>query len=373
MLTKSAEVVHCYRTFYPESQGGLEQVILELVQNAHNSTVLTLSDNPGEQLFGKNSVLVKAKKRWVSIASCCIGPSFVKALSSQKAELLHFHFPWPFGDLAYLLGGNSRPLVITYHSDIVRQRILGALYRPLMHWFLAKADRIVATSPNYLNTSPVLRAYKEKVEVIPLGVSEECYPDPNSQTLSDVEQRFGRDFMLFVGVLRYYKGLEFLIRAAAGQPYRVVVAGKGPDLVRLKALAHEVGAENVVFAGFVSEEEKAALMILCRAVVFPSHLRSEAFGVTLIEGLMHGKPLISCEIGTGTSYVNQSGETGVVIPPADVIALREAMTYLWCTPERARSMGLAARRRYEDFFTGERMAAAYQKLYEDVLEKRLID
>lgn len=369
-MSRNDEVVHCYRTFYPESQGGLEQVILELAQNTPNSSVLTLAAKAAELSIGERGLPVLAKKRWFSIASCCVGPGLIRALSRHRARLLHFHFPWPFGDLTYFLAGRSRPMVVTYHSDVVRQRFLGALYRPLMNRFLSLADRIVATSPNYLNTSPVLRAYRDKVEIIPLGISEQGYPKISEAQLSVVEQRFGRDFMLFVGVLRYYKGLEYLIRAAARQSYRVVIAGKGPELMKLKSLAQELGAENVEFAGFVSDEEKVALMKLCRAVVFPSHLRSEAFGVTLIEGLMYGKPLISCEIGTGTSFVNQDAKTGHVIPPANPTAFREAMDDLWRDPVKAKSMGEAGRQRYEALFTGERMVTAYQKLYKDVLQER---
>ncbi|WP_288129619.1 glycosyltransferase [Microbulbifer sp.] len=362
-------ILQCYRTFFPESQGGLEQVVLEVAQNVDGCGVLTLADGPAHKCLTEG-VPVIAERRWFSVASCCIGPGLVRALYRLKASLLHFHFPWPFGDLAYLLAGGSRPLIVTYHSDIVRQRFLGALYRPLMNRFLARADRIVATSENYVESSSVLAAHREKIEVIPLGISERGYPVVSAAELGTASERYGRDFMLFVGVLRYYKGLDHLIRAAVGRPYRIVIAGKGPELGRLRTLAQELGAENVVFAGFVSDEEKVALMKLCRAVVFPSHLRSEAFGVTLIEGLMYGKPLISCEIGTGTSFVNQDGETGHVVSPADPAALREAMDDLWYEPATAERMGRAGRRRYEALFTGERMAAAYKKLYHEVLRER---
>ena len=369
-LTEYNEVLHCYRTFYPESQGGLEQVILDLAVNTPKASVLTLAADAAEFTVGDRPVPVYAKKRWLSIASCCVGPGLIRALASKRARLLHFHFPWPFGDLAYLLAGRSRPLVVTYHSDIVRQQFLGALYRPLMERFLSRADRIVATSQNYADSSPVLAKYREKVAVIPLGISEAGYPAASDELLVSTEKRYGRDFMLFIGVLRYYKGLEYLIRAAVGQPYQVVIAGKGAEFARLQSLAQELGAENVIFAGFVTDEEKMALLKLCRAVVFPSHLRSEAFGVTLLEGLMCGKPLISCEIGTGTSYVNQHQETGFVVPPANVDALRGAMQALWDEPVKAQAMGRAGRGRYEALFTGEKMAAAYRKLYDEVLQER---
>ncbi|MFV8782436.1 glycosyltransferase [Microbulbifer sp. SA54] len=368
MLNKPVKILQCYRTFFPESQGGVEQVILEVARLTGGEVLTLASSSVGEGHFG--GVAYSSAKRWFSLASCCVGPGMLRLLNKKSPDLLHFHFPWPFGDLVYLLAGSSRPLVITYHSDVVRQRFLGALYRPLMKRFFARADRIVATSQNYVESSEILKDYRHKTEVIPLGISESGYPRPSDEALASVEERFGRDFMLFVGVLRYYKGLEFLVRAALGQPYRIVIAGSGPEEARLKALAVDLGIDNVIFAGFVDEVEKMALFQLCRATVFPSHIRSEAFGVTLLEGLMCGKPLISCEIGTGTSYVNQHEETGYVVPPADPDSLRDAMSTLWHNPEKAVLMGHKGRQRYERLFTGERMATAYARLYESVLSER---
>ena len=362
------KVLHCYRTFYPETQGGLEQAIFEMARHTSGSEVLTLSNTPGE--VSVSGIPVQARRRWLSVASCCMGPGLLLDLYKKQTDVLHLHFPWPFGDLAYLLGGRRRPLIVTYHSDIVRQRALGAVYGPLMRWFLNRADRIVATSPDYLASSPILRDYQDKVEVIPLGISECSYPEPSDGFTESLRARFSEGFMLFVGALRYYKGLEFLVRAAPGLPFPILVAGKGPEERKLRSLAANLGAENVHFLGHVDDEEKMALLSLCRAVVFPSHLRSEAFGVTLLEGMMAGKPLVSCDIGTGTSYVNINSETGHVIQPADPSALRAAMLDLWLDPHKAASWGRAARARYESMFTGQKMAGAYGDLYRRVLAER---
>ena len=362
------KVLHCYRTFYPETQGGLEQAIFEMARHTVDSEVLTLSCSPGE--VSVSGIPVKAERRWLSVASCCMGPGLVSELYKKQADVLHLHYPWPFGDLSYLLGGRRRPLIVTYHSDIVRQRALGAVYGPLMRLFLDRADRIVATSPDYLASSPVLREYSEKVEVIPLGVSESSYPKPSAESIEILHERFGKGFMLFVGALRYYKGLEFLVRAARGLPFPILIAGKGPEEKRLKELADSLAVTNVHFLGHVDDLEKMALLSLCRAVVFPSHLRSEAFGVTLLEGMMAGKPLISCSIGTGTSFVNLDGETGHVISPADVNALQLAMLDLWEDQQKATAWGRAARARYESMFTGQKMAEAYHDLYRRILAER---
>lgn len=367
-MKKSCRVIHCYRTFFPETQGGLEQAIFEMAGSSKDCSVLTLADDPVDQEY--RGISVKKSKRWFSIASCCIGPGLIGRLFTSRAEILHLHFPWPFGDVSYLLAGRGRPLVVTYHSDVVRQKVLGFLYSPIRHLFLSRADRIVATSPEYFETSSVLQRYKSKVEVIPLGLSEDDYPKPCKEVIESFKQSFGNEFMLFIGALRYYKGLEFLVRAAPGLPFPVLIAGKGPEEKRLRELAESLGATNVHFLGHVDDELKIALLSLCRAVVFPSHLRSEAFGVTLLEGMMAGKPLISCSIGTGTSFVNLAGETGHVIPPADVGALKAAMLDLWEDQQKAEAWGRAARARFESMFTGQKMAKAYGDLYRRVLAER---
>jgi len=166
-----------------------------------------------------------------------------------------------------------------------------------------------------------------------------------------------------VGVLRYYKGLHILIDALQNTSLQCVITGAGPIETELKEQATKLGLKNVKFLGYVSDSEKVALYQLCRAVVFPSHLRSEAFGVTLIEGAMFGKPLISCEIGTGTTYVNADGETGIVVPPANTKALRGAMLKLDGDEALAESLGKAARSRYERLFTGRLMGERYAQLY----------
>ena len=124
---------------------------------------------------------------------------------------------------------------------------------------------------------------------------------------------------------------------------------------------------NIHFLGYQSDEDKVALLTLSYAVVFPSHLRSEAFGVSLLEGAMYGKPLISSEIGTGTTYINIADETGLVVPPSDPIELRQAMTHLWEHPEKAAKMGRRAEQRYWQYFTAEQMVKSYAHLYAELI------
>jgi len=173
-----------------------------------------------------------------------------------------------------------------------------------------------------------------------------------------------------VGVLRYYKGLHILLDAARGAPYRVVIVGAGPIEEELKAHARRDAIDNVVFLGAIPDEDKVALLRLCYAVVFPSNLRAEAFGVSLLEGAMNGKPMISSEIGTGTSHVNVDGVTGFVVPPGDARALRAAMDRLIDAPALAASLGEGARARYLELFQAGQMCEAFAELYQELLARR---
>jgi glycosyltransferase involved in cell wall biosynthesis len=369
-------VLHFYKTYYPDSVGGIEQVIRQMCVGTGRlgvtNTVLSLSRE-------KNLVPITLEGHTVhrvpldfELLSNACSLASLGALSrlAQEADVVHYHFPWPFMDLAHFVARVNKPTVVTYHSDIVRQKKLLRLYKPLKQRFLRSVDAIVATSPNYMESSEVLARYRDKTRIITYGLDQSTYPQPGPALLAYWRQRIGPKFFLFVGVLRYYKGLHVLLDAVAGTDYPVVIVGAGPEEAALKAQAARLGLTNVIFAGAVGEEDKVALLTLCYAMPFPSHLRSEAFGISLLEGAMYGKPLISCEIGSGTTYINIDGETGLVTPPADAQALRAAMRTLWDNPKMAREMGARAAARFEATFTAEKMAANYADLYSELVARR---
>jgi glycosyltransferase involved in cell wall biosynthesis len=366
-------VLHFFKTYLPESVGGIEQVIFQLCQSglAHgiHSEVLTLSADPHPPQVKVADHWVHRARLDIQLASTGFSYSVLRQFRTLAAEadIIHYHFPWPFMDLVHFLARVNKPTVVTYHSDIVRQQQLLRLYRPLMYRFLGQADRIIAASPNYLATSEVLQHFRDKTVVIPYGLDQNSYPQPTADCLQRWQQRLGMRFFLFVGVMRYYKGLHILLEAAQGTDYPIVIVGAGPLEQELRQQAADLGLRQVHFLGRVSEEDKVALLQLSTAIVFPSHLRSEAFGISLLEGAMYGKPMISSEIGTGTSYINIHGETGLVVPPSDPGAFREAMRVLWTQPQQAQAMGQAARARYLALFTAQRMGAQMAQLYRQML------
>ncbi|MES2832663.1 MAG: glycosyltransferase family 4 protein [Pseudomonadota bacterium] len=363
-------VLHFYKTSFPDTTGGVEQVINQIARGTSafgvETEVLSLTSAKSAVTTTVDGYLTHRARLNFEIASTGFSIAAFKRFAdlARHADVVHYHYPWPFMDVVHFATRMRKPCIVTYHSDIIRQQQLLQLYRPLKRRFLASVDRIVATSPNYLATSDVLQQFADKVTVIPIGIDKATYAVPTVARLDHWRQSFGPKFFLFVGVLRYYKGLHILLEAAQGTNFPIVIVGAGPIEQALKAQALALCLSNVHFLGQVSEEDKAALLTLCYGIVFPSHLRSEAFGVSLLEGAMFGKPMISSEIGTGTTFINIDGETGLVVPPDDVVALRQAMVYLWEKPEASAALGLAAERRYWRYFTAEQMVKSYVELYE---------
>lgn len=369
------KVLHFYRTYYPDTFGGVEQVIRQMAVGTTRlgveNEVLTLTRDTDRPLIEFEGHKVHRAHLNFEIASTGFSWSALSRLVelAKQADVVHYHFPWPFMDIAHFLGRVKTPSVVTYHSDIVRQKYLLKLYAPLKHQFLRDVNRIVATSPNYLATSPTLGLYKDKTEVITYGLDNSIYPVPSAELLDKWRQKVGKNFFLFVGMLRYYKGLHILLEAAAGTNIPIVIVGDGPEEIELKRQAEKLQLKNVHFLGALPEPDKVALLTLCFALAFPSHLRSEAFGISLLEGAMYGKPMISSEIGTGTTYINVAGQTGLVVPPSDPAAFRQAMEYLLAHPQEAAEMGKNARQRYLDLFTAEKMAGHYARLYQEVIDE----
>lgn len=374
------KVLHIYRTYFPDDPGGLQeairQVALGAARHGVQAEVFTLSPRPTPRFVDRPEARITRSRSWMAPASCDLGGPDAFATFrrlAREADLLHYHFPWPFADLLHLAVRPRTPAVLTYHSDIVRQAALNRVYAPLRDRLLGSVRCIVATSPAYARTSAVLSdpRFEPKVRVIPLGMAD---PGPASEpAAAAILQRLGlqpgQAFVLFIGVLRYYKGLHTLVQAACGVGAPVVIAGSGPEGAALLQQARKLSADNVRFAGQVSDAEKQVLLQACGALVLPSHLRSEAYGMVLVEAAMAGKPMVSCEIGTGTSFANLDGQTGLVVPPQDPHALAQALrALLEDTPLRLR-YGAQARTRYERLLSGDAMGAAYAALYREVLDE----
>lgn len=375
-MNQPIRVLHIYRTYFPETQGGGQEAIRQLCLATQalgvENTIFALAHHPDPAYMAlPEGQLVRARS-WLEVASCDIGGwTALKRCREAAAtcDIIQIHYPWPFADLLLpFIRQRNQPVVVTYVSDIVRQASLGRLYTPLRNYLLRTATRIVASSPNYINSSDVLQKYRSKLVCIP-----HCLGETQPALIPRVkhyETRFGVNFFLFVGVLRYYKGLDFLLAAAHRVKMPILIVGDGPEGARLRQVVLEEGLHHVHFLGALSDEDKNALVSLCRGVVFPSHLRSEAFGMTLLEGARAGKPLICCDIETGTTWINRDNETGLVVPPQNPSALAAAMNKLASDEALCTRLGQGALARWQQCFTPGVAGAAYLQLYREMLAEQ---
>jgi glycosyltransferase involved in cell wall biosynthesis len=364
-------VLHIYKDYYPVL-GGVENHLRDLAEAQARLglevTVLVTNDGfrtTSEELHG---VKVIRAGRLAVVSSTPLSLALPRILARLRSDITHLHFPYPLGEVAQLLLGRNGHTVMTYHSDVVRQKRLLRLYRPLLWQVLHKTERIIATSPNYIRSSPFLNRLPDKCVAIPLGVDVNRFDQASPQEVAAIRQRYGAPLLLFVGRLRYYKGLNFLIEAMPQIAAHLLIIGSGPLLAEWSALATGLEvAERVHFIGEVPDEHLPAYYHAGDILVLPATMRSEAFGTVLVEAMAAGTPVISTELGTGTSWVNIHGETGLVVPPCDPQSLAETVNYLLQNEAVRTQMRARARQRARQEFSTELMVQRVLALYQELL------
>lgn len=381
-------ILQIYKDYDPVF-GGIENHVRDLSEllavRGHRVTVLvtSLEKKTHIEYPAPNLTVVKAA-RLVHAASTPISPAMLSFARNLRPNIVHLHFPYPPGDLVARAVAGTPPLVVTYHSDIVRQKNLLRVYQPLLEATLRRASRIIATSSPYIESSPWLSRYAEKCVVVPLGIDVERWSDGGQsakrkaqserairslqRTTNNGQRTTDNGQILFVGRLRYYKGLHVLLNAIPHVHATLLVAGSGPERERLEAQATTLGiSDRVCFLGDVADAALPALYRTADLFVLPAHLRAEAFGIAQLEAMASGLPCISTELGTGTSFANQHGETGLVVPSGDPNALATAINTLMANPELRRRYGENAQRRARALFSRERMADDVERVYREVL------
>ncbi len=367
------KAVHVFKDYCPPTTGGIEQhmqVLCAGLARHIEVTVLVPSRSRRrieERLDRVRVIRVPELGRYFSVPLC---PSMAGELRRLSPDVVHLHFPNPTGDLAYLLSGCRAPVVMTYHADVIRRSFLFRPYRPVFRLLASHIRRFIATSREYLDSSAFLAPYRDRCMVIPFGVDIDSFALRVGEVdkVQDLRRRHGERIILFLGVLRYYKGLDVLIRAMARVTGRLLIAGQGPQRTSLETLARELSlTDRVSFLDEVSESERRQLLHACDVFVLPSIDRSEAFGIAQLEAMACGKPVVSSDLPTGVRLVNQDGVTGRLFPPGDPDALAEALNQLLEDDALRAGLGKAARLRVEEEFTAERMITRTLDLYEEAL------
>lgn len=372
-------VLYLYKDYFPVL-GGIENHIRHLAVGLHARGVETqvLVTNTANHTVAAtiDGVPVYKTARQLNISSAPVSLPFFPAVRRLEAgvEIAHLHMPYPPGELAHLLLGRSQRLVATYHSDIVRQRVLGALYRPFLWQVLRRADLIAVSNPVYIQDSPFLRRYADKCRVIHFGIDLARFaltPSIAQQATAWQARYQGQPLILFVGRLRHYKGIDVLIEAMRQvTDAHALIVGIGPMEAAWRAQAEVMGVtDRVTFLGEVPDVDVLALYHAASLFVLPSTNRAETLGIVQLEAMACALPLVCTELGTGTSYVNQHGVTGFVVPPNDPPALAAALQRLAADAGLRARLGAAGRRRVEAEFTQQEMLDRTLALYHEALQR----
>jgi glycosyltransferase involved in cell wall biosynthesis len=361
--------------FYPFI-GGVENYVYysarEMVKLGHQVTVVCANEPYTKKEEIIDGIKVKRLSYFGKIANTNITPGMPLALLKEEFDIIHTHIPTPWSaDWSNIVSKlKKKPLVITYHNDIIGDGVsshIASFYNSTaLKSLLNNADRIIITQPNYLQSSPYLEKYEDKIDVIPNGVDVEKFKpvdvDKNKNTIF---------FLSLLDEFHKYKGLDYLLKALQQvkkviPDVKLIIGGKGVLLDYYSKMANDMGLNNVEFHGFIPDEKIAEYYSRSSVFVLPSiSSKQEGFGIVALEALACETPVISTEIVGVASDVKKS-KSGIIVPPMDVDELAGAIIKV-LNDENATSMGLRGRKLVEDKYTWSGIAKMTEKVYKELL------
>ena len=331
-------------------------------------SAIVCADGPRARRRDLEGVQVIEVPTFGVVQSQPIAPSYLR-LPKRDDVVWHLHEPFPLGTLSLLCearGKGSLPAVVTWHSDVVRQRALRPLHQSLARRLLRRVRFIHVPTEAHIDSSEILPDFRRKIRVIPFIVDVAALQRRTDHPLAARIRDWARGcpIALLVGRLVYYKGVDVLLAAVASVPgIRLVVVGDGP--LRRDLAAHAVAlrvADRVLWLGTVSEEDLVGAYSGADVFVLPSVARSEAFGLVQVEAMAAGLPVVSTRLGTSVEVVNVDGTSGLVVPPRDPGALGEAVRAIVEDPALRMRLGAGALRRANEF-SESRLVDRYRELY----------
>ena len=357
--------------FYPIG-GGVEKVMYDLMTGISEKGVncdmmCAATDRKGMTVKINEHANLICTPTWTKKAATMISPAMIWKLRRvcRNYDIIHVHHPDPMACLALLCSGYKGKVILHWHSDIQKQKMLLKLYKPLQDWLIKRADCIIGTTPVYLEESPFLRGVQEKTVCLPIGV-EPVRRDYDREEI--IRNRYeGKKIVFSLGRLVHYKGFRYLVEAAKylGDEYVVLIGGTGALKDELSEQIKSEGlAGKVELLGRVSDEDLPGYYGACSVFCLSSVQKTEAFGIVQIEAMSCGKPVVATKIPqSGVAWVNADGESGINVMPEDAKGLAEAIMKI--TSDKGVYAGYSekAGRRFVEFFTKERMIEKCLKIY----------
>lgn len=358
--------------FYP-IRGGVEKVMYDLTKGLSERGIqcdMLCAAEDSEEIKLNEKGRILCAKAWMKLAATMISPEMVLSLRriAKNYDIVHVHHPDPMACLALFLSGYKGKVVLHWHSDILKQKLLLEFYRPLQRWLLRRADRIVGTTPVYVQQSPELTDVQEKTDYIPIGVKE---LKPEAEAVEKIRNQYaGKKIVYSLGRLVGYKGYTYLVDAASylGDDYVVLIGGEGPMGEELQQRIERKGlTDKVKLLGYIEDKDSPAYFGACDVFCLSSVWKTEAFAIVQVEAMSCGKPVVATRIpDSGVPWVNRHEDSGLNVSIEDAKALAEAIQTLTEKEEVYRQYGIQARERYETYFTHERMIDKCLSLYREI-------
>jgi len=365
---KRPRVAHVGK-FYPPHRGGIEthlEAMCKALTAWFDLEVIVANDGRRTVNQVLDGVSIKRLGSWFNFAGAPVCPAMVKAIRDARADLVHLQWPNPMAFVAYLASKHQGPLVVSWQSDVIRQKTLDRLFAPITRAVLERAALILVSSPNYAASSRFLAEHRGTCRVVPLAISSELFRQFDPAAVERIRKRYGNRIVLSVGRLVYYKGIEYLIRAMTRVRGTLLIIGEGPLRSKLERQSRASGvADRVIFLGDVAD--LVPFYHACDVFVLPSIARSEAFGIVQLEAMACAKPIVNTRLDSGVPFVSPDGLTGITVTPADEEVLAKAVTMLLDDPQLRDKFGQAGLRRVREEFAVDKMAILVRAIYDELL------
>jgi glycosyltransferase involved in cell wall biosynthesis len=377
--------------YYPPQPGGIETHVRALAtsQAALGAKVDVLCVNTRDREGNESrqtstieeldhNVRVIRLGRMMTVARVDVFTAFSEYFGErgERYDVAHLHAPNPAMGLHWSLANSSIPLIVTHHSDIIKQRVLKHAVHPILKHVYQRAAKVLISSPTYLAGSSFLRPYRDRVEVLPFGVDLSLYRQPSLAAIAyekTLRVLHPGPIWLCVGRLVYYKALHVAISALRTVPGTLIIVGKGELAESLRQHAMELGVlDRVVFKQQLSQDELVGAYRAATALWFPSNARSEAFGLVQVEAMASGCPVINTAIpNSGVSWVSRGGIEGLTVPMNDAWALADAANRLLREPKLRGKLSIASQARSLQF-DQELMAQESLRIYEQAIAQKSV-